>query len=477
MFKPASSKWYDFGKVRQKLLDEVGYEVVEVISENLSEIRLKGEAPGRMRRRLLIGSLAVASGLAAVIILSLARNTPRETNNDQNLKRKLERLRSIPYTTMTPQKVSGPSGVTVYDSLRSWRGYQIFCSAISPEVYLMDMYGKMVHRWYYPEKRKRHWVWAPALMLPNGDVIVVSRMRDIKRLDWNSNLIWKVDAIAHHEASLAPDSTIYTIVRDIKNYRGLQVRFAAILHLTLDGKEIGRWSTYDHLDEIKQAFDTRSFLDNLIDSLSGRGGIDSFKATVPGKLEVYKRSGKNVYDYFHMNTVTVLPENALAKDRRFKPGNLLICFRNVNQIAILDKDTREILWVWGEGELQWPHHPTMLANGHILIFDNGPVRGYSRVIELDPVTYEIVWQYVGDPPESFYSYEKGSAQRLANGNTLICEGDRGRAFEVTPDGEIVWEWINPRKQRMHRVQIYRMIRLSPEVVEPLLRQGHTIQGS
>lgn len=423
-------------------------------------------------RRLLLATISVVVGILAVATLIFKNRTTDLHENGKALERKLERLRSIPYTTMTPERVRGPSGVTVYDSLRSWRGYQIFCSAVSPEVFLMDMYGKIVHRWYYPEKRKRHWVWAPALMLPNGDVIVVSRMKDVKRLDWDSNLIWKLDAVAHHEVSIAPDSTIYTIIREIKRYRGFLVRFAVILHLSLEGTEIDRWSTYDNLDEIKAAFDRRSFLDTVLDSLSRRGGIDSVEATVPGKLEVYKHKGERIYDYFHMNTVTVLPENALSSDRRFKPGNLLICCRNVNQIAILDKDSREILWVWGEGEIQWPHHPTMLTSGHILIFDNGPVRGYSRVIELDPVSGEIVWQYVGDPPESFYSYEKGSAQRLPNGNTLICEGDKGRAFEVTPDGEIVWEWLNPMEQRLHRVQIYRMIRLSPELVEPLLKRGN-----
>jgi hypothetical protein len=127
-----------------------------------------------------------------------------------------------------------------------------------------------------------------------------------------------------------------------------------------------------------------------------------------------------------------------------------------------------MLWAWGEGVLEWPHHPTMLTNGNILIFDNGARRKWSRVIELDPVTEKIEWQYVADPPKSFYSYGKGSAQRLPNGNTLICEGDRGRAFEVTPGGDIVWEWLNPKFKGKRRVQVYRMERLDPEIVIDLL---------
>ena len=37
--------------------------------------------------------------------------------------------------------------------------------------------------------------------------------------------------------------------------------------------------------------------------------------------------------------------------------------------------------------------PTMLASGNVLVFDNGVWRGYSRVIEMEPATSEIVWSY------------------------------------------------------------------------------------
>ena len=84
----------------------------------------------------------------------------------------------------------------------------------------------------------------------------------------------------------------------------------------------------------------------------------------------------------------------------------------------------------------------------------------SRVIEFDPVTLDIVWEYVnvvdctpGSPPflrvcaeetdgtmnRKFFSAFLSSAQRLKNGNTLITEGINGRVFEVTVEGEVVWE--------------------------------------
>jgi hypothetical protein len=110
----------------------------------------------------------------------------------------------------------------------------------------------------------------------------------------------------------------------------------------------------------------------------------------------------------------------------------------------------------------------MLPDGHILVFDNGVRRKYSRVLEVDPASGEIVWEYRGEVPELFYSEARGSAQRLPNGNTLICESDRGRAFEVTPGGEIVWLWKNPDIQGGRRSTVYRMTRLPRDVVDPLL---------
>lgn len=71
----------------------------------------------------------------------------------------------------------------------------------------------------------------------------------------------------------------------------------------------------------------------------------------------------------------------------------------------------------------------------------------SRILEIDPVKNQIVWQYTGDnsgrPVWSFFSSFVSSARRLPNGNTLIDEGMSGRLFQITPGGDIVWEYVNP----------------------------------
>jgi hypothetical protein len=110
----------------------------------------------------------------------------------------------------------------------------------------------------------------------------------------------------------------------------------------------------------------------------------------------------------------------------------------------------------------------MLENGNILIFDNGVDRRSSRAIEIEPLAGRIVWEYEADPPAAFYTSQRGSAQRLPNGNTLLCDGNGGRAFEVDAGGETVWEWFNPDIKNGRREQIYRITRLPSDLVESLL---------
>ena len=104
----------------------------------------------------------------------------------------------------------------------------------------------------------------------------------------------------------------------------------------------------------------------------------------------------------------------------------------------------------------------------MLVFDNGFYRRYSRVLEIDPPTGRIVWSYEGKPRSEFFTEFRGSNQRLANGNTLICEAGRGHVFEVTRDGQIVWEFWNPVMEDGKRRRIYRFVRYPPEMVEPLI---------
>ena len=59
------------------------------------------------------------------------------------------------------------------------------------------------------------------------------------------------------------------------------------------------------------------------------------------------------------------------------------------------------------------------------------------------VSNQVVWTFRPTLQNSFYSSYISGTQRMPNGNTLICSGGHGHLFEVTPEGEVVWEYINP----------------------------------
>ena len=104
---------------------------------------------------------------------------------------------------------------------------------------------------------------------------------------------------------------------------------------------------------------------------------------------------------------------------------------------------------------------------------NNVKRDYSRVIEINPVTLDIVWEYDANKAGSrdktkFYSDYVSSAQRLPNGNTLITEGAFGRIFEVTPDYKTVWEYISPYYEKSENFNlVYRAYRVPYDYVPQL----------
>jgi hypothetical protein len=72
----------------------------------------------------------------------------------------------------------------------------------------------------------------------------------------------------------------------------------------------------------------------------------------------------------------------------------------------------------------------------------GQTRGGSRILEIDPVTREVVTIYGGRPDQFFYTGRMGDHERLPNGNILIANTETGQTFEVTPQGRVVWSFVN-----------------------------------
>jgi len=347
------------------------------------------------------------------------------------------------------------TGVVIHQQNKVDNCYRLISSRNLEAAHLLASNGRYIHTWYFQHTDEQTsdfggfgMTWHYAEMLPNGNLLAIIKDEMIIELDWNSNLLWKAKLRAHHDfARTQQGNTIVVSRRDVDNpwQKNKKIAMDELVEFDKSGKKVWNWQYENHLDEFKEFVKQPLPLDK------------SFK------------------DWPHINTCEVLPENPTSqKDNRFKAGNLLLCGRHSNTIFIIEKESGDVVWAWGPGEIEGPHMPTMLENGHILIYDNGHhlkenSRGYTRVIELDPVKETIVWEYTGSPKESFFSPSRGSSNRLKKGNTLIAESDSGHLIEVTSDGEVVWEyWNTDFKNNGKRMPLYRTVPYDKAIVDPLL---------
>jgi outer membrane protein assembly factor BamB len=130
-------------------------------------------------------------------------------------------------------------------------------------------------------------------------------------------------------------------------------------------------------------------------------------------------------------------------------GDFLSTAYNCSMVYMFDRETGDVKWRWGKGIISFPHDPQFVDNGNILLLDDQrfptqwmPPDG-SRILEVNPKTNEIEWEWRPDNPVDFHNTYMGGVQRLPNGNSLVCQGGKGHFFEVAPDGDIVWEYMNP----------------------------------
>lgn len=285
----------------------------------------------------------------------------------------------------------------------------------------------------------------------DGSYLSAFNQSRISMFDSNHSLMWNLNIVNHHELIASESGTVYTIGKEIIAHKNTTVGFDTIIKYIVSENSSIVWSTYENKDHIARFHEKRT-LDQVISS------------NEDCKFGPYTGA---CFDYYHINSIHPLPDNNLEDyDSRFRKGNLLVSYSFFDMMAIQDKDSLEILWTWRENELSFIHTPRMLGNGNILVFENGVKDESSRVLEIDPSSKEIVWEYIADPPTSFYTKNGGSSQRLDNGNTLIAESAKGRAFEITPAGEIVWEVLLPIHKPGYR--LYRISRISEEVVEKIV---------
>ena len=275
--------------------------------------------------------------------------------------------------------------------------------------------------------------------------------RFLMRLSWDGQLRWKTHITAHHDAEPTPDGKVSVLTFDYRveqvNGQPLRVRDDVLTIVDEEGNATPFMSIWE--------------------ATQSRGAVPFPLTKVP---ESYLTSLPS-YDLFHTNTIEWMDQpHLLGLHPIYRRGNCLMCFRHQDRIAVFDIRRKQAIWTWGRGVLSGPHDPRVLPNGNILLFDNGVSKSASRIVEVDPQTEEIVWQWSAPNPTDFFTLSKGSVQRLPNGNTLIANSDSGEMIEVTPAGDVVWRYLCPERDTQgRRAAIARARRFAPERIEPLLK--------
>ncbi|MDD9902484.1 MAG: aryl-sulfate sulfotransferase [Rhodospirillaceae bacterium] len=314
------------------------------------------------------------------------------------------------------------TGLLHHQPEKTCPGYTVIAPMRHEASYLVDMEGTVAHTWNLPGP-----LGSKAYLLPNGNLLCSivtaegvpipgAKGGHILELDWNGNVVWDhLDHSQHHDlVRLANGNTVY-LSREALDGSEAAEMIGGVL-----GTEINETVFGDVIREVDAAGDL------VWEWYFKDADFEAF----PLAADCHRG------EWAHANSVAPTLD-----------GNLLISFRHLDTIVIVDRKTKDIVWHKRDQSWGHQHNADMLPNGNITLFANGMNNLYqplhSRALEIDPETGETVWDYVDPQKWTFFSPVMSGIQRLANGNSLICEALSGRVFEVDGDGEIVWDYIAP----------------------------------
>ncbi len=373
-----------------------------------------------------------------------------------------------------------------------YEGYTLFSPNSSRITYLIDMDGDVVHTWE-SESTPGNSVY----LLEDGNLLrtesfQTKESRDfpkggaggrVKIIDWDSNTLWQYELSdknerLHHDVEYMPNGNVLMIVWE---------RFSGddVVKMGRDPKKAPENMFIDKIIEVKPDFETGGaeivwqwrFADHLIQDFDKSKDNFGTVSENPGRIDINLMNNNpktNSLDWTHINAV----------DYNEKLDQIIISSPTMSEIYIINHNITteeavgekgDFMFRWGnpvnydkgtikDRKLFFQHDAQWITDdcpgtGNILVFNNGirNIREYSTVDEIkleitDDGSYETtngrflpensVWSYSADDKSEFYSDHISGAQRLPNGNTLICSGAQGWFFEVTEEGKIVWEYVN-----------------------------------
>ena len=322
------------------------------------------------------------------------------------------------------------------------------------KVELMGMNGHIAHEW------RTQYQTLYAILQENGNLFVTmtppinqssypsgGTTGEIEELDWKGNVLWHYeDSEMTHDFDVLPDGNIaYTrweqapasfaqnVVGGMQG-KDSDVWTDGIVVVNRDKQVVWKWHMYDHLDPRQYPL---------------------------GSLTPHS-------DWAHTNSIRYVADNPITHTPAF-----LISARDISTLFMIDAQNGSVIWQSPKNMFSLQHDATLLANGDVMVFDNGLFRPqgrpylWSRVVELDPRTNAIVWEYYGGATGAeqaqFAVSIMGGAQRLPNGNTFITLSTEDKMLEVTPDKRVVWEYFDDsRTADGHQPIVFKARKYMPE---------------
>ncbi|MFM2136764.1 MAG: hypothetical protein RL021_2164 [Bacteroidota bacterium] len=375
-------------------------------------------------------------------------------------------------------------------------GYVLFSPNASDTTYLVDKCGYRVHSWTSNQSPGQS-----VRLLENGLLLRPGRSNNpvftaggqggiIELLDWNGQVLWSYSVSSatecqHHDVYPMPNGNILVLSWDLKTPSqaiaagrdtariGVSLWSEKIMELqpvgTSGANIVWQWNAWDHL---VQAYDPTK---------TNFGAV----AQHPELIHLNQFSGPaTATDWLHCNSL----------DYDSTTDQIILSCHNFSEIWFIDHGTTtaeaaghtggrygkggDLLYRWGNPQtygrgtvadkrLFGQHHPHRIKSGmndagKVLIFNNGlgrPAGNYSTVEVLELPMDSIgnfaapgtgpylpdsaVWKYTAPVPTDFFSQNISGAQRLENGNTLICSGQNGIFFEIDQSKNTVWKYVSP----------------------------------
>lgn len=371
-------------------------------------------------------------------------------------------------------------------------GYTLFNPLRSKETYLVDTFGRAVQTWtsdYTPGTGiylRQNGNLLRSGLVDNRDFVVGGAGGIVEEFDWQNQVVWSFTYSSsthclHHDLEELPNGNILMIAwekiagpqaiaggRDPNLLPEGEVWPDKVIEVDPGGNIVWEWRAWDH---VIQDFDP---------SKANYGNV----AQHPELIDLNYTIHGGEADWMHSNAVAYNP----ALDQ------VMLSVRSFDELWVIDHSTTtaeaaghaggrsghggDLLYRWGnplayragtaaDQRLFKQHDAHWIPSGlpgagNILVFNNGtgrPGGDASTVDEIVPPPIDrngnyrstggvwgpsnASWTFAASPPTSLYSTFVSGAQRLPDGNTLVCAGWLGTILEVTPQSQVVWSYRVP----------------------------------